>query len=129
MYNSKMSKQLIHKLEHDLGHFIIGELTKKQPSKKGSPEMYKYKGLGITPYKANKGNDQTLAIRIGSLEASFKVNTAEKCYGFLNPEEEHLVKIWLGQTDVYSQVKTLFKKQVRKKNIAIIPFDLEEFYT
>ena len=121
-------RKVLDKLEHDLSHFLIEEIVKTDHSKKGSPELYKYKGLNITPNHKVKGDEKVLAIRIGALEAQFKINSCEKCSGFLNPDDERLIKIWLGLNETNTQVKTLFISRVTKKTTPIIPFDLEEFF-
>ena len=122
-------RKILDKLEHDLSHFIIAEITKTDPSKKGSPELYKYKGLNITPNRKAKGDEKVVAVRIGALEAQFKINSCEKCSGFLNPDEERLIKIWLALNDTNAHMKTLFVNRVVKRTIPIVPFDLEEFYS
>jgi fido (protein-threonine AMPylation protein) len=40
-------RKILDKLEHDLSHFMISEMCKADPTKRGTPEMYKYKGLSI----------------------------------------------------------------------------------
>ena len=124
-----MSRKTLEKLEHDLGHYIISEITKTDPSKKSSPEIYKYRGLSITPNLGSKGEDKMVGVRIGALEAMFKINSGEKCAGFLNPDDERLIRIWMSQSDTLTLLKTLCVAQTTKKSVAIIPFDLEEFFS
>ena len=66
-------KKLIEKLENDLGHFLIAELCKSDPSKRSGGELYKYKGLSITIKSERKDQDKIISIRIGVFEADFKV--------------------------------------------------------
>ena len=122
-------QKAIDKLEHDLCHFLIGELCKKNPEKRGSPEMYRYKGLNIKLDPFSKAKEKTIFVRIGALEAEFKINSGEKNSGALSPEEEHLVRIWMGQSENNYLIKSVFNSNNSKKEIAIIPFDLEDYFT
>lgn len=122
------AQKIIGKLEHDLSHFLISEMCKNNPERRGSPEMYKYKGLNITADPNSKAQEKTISIRIGVLEAEFKINSCEKNSGCLAPEEERLIMIWMGQNENNYYLKQIFAKKTDKKEIAIIPFDLEEIF-
>ena len=122
-------KKVIEKLEHDLCHFMIGELIKNKPERRGSPEMYKYKGLSVIVDTLAKKEEKTVSIRIGALEAEFKIDSGAKNSGALAPEEEKIITIWLSQNEVNYYLKALFNVKTIKKEIPIIPFDLENFYT
>ena len=124
------TNKILAKLEQDLSFFMISEACKDDPSKRGSSEMYKYKGLAITTNEKSKDVDKVAAIRIGSLEAHFKIDTGDKVFGSLAPDDERMVKIWMSQSETTSRFNTVFSKSDNnKREIAIIPFDLEEFYS
>ena len=121
-------RKILDKLEHDLSHFLISEMCKADPTKRGTPEMYKYKGLNITADPKSRAYEKTVHIRIGALEAEFKINNAEKNSGCLAPEEERLIGIWMNQSDNYQNLRMIFANQKTKKEVPIIPFDLEIYY-
>lgn len=121
-------RKLVDKLEHDLCHFLISEICKSDPSRRGSPEMYKYKGLNITVDSKSKAREKTISVRIGALEAEFKIDSCEKNSGCLAPEEERLIMIWMGQNENNYNLKSIFTNNTSKKELTIIPFDLEEVY-
>jgi len=120
--------RILDKLEHDLSHFLIEEATKSDPSKRGSPEMYKYKGLNINADEKQRTQEKTVSIRIGALEAEFKIDSCEKNSGCLAPEDERLIKIWMAQSENNYNLRAIFGVAAIKKEIAIVPFDLENFY-
>lgn len=120
--------RILNKLENDLSYFLIQEACKNDPSKRGSSEMYRFKGLGLSVNDKDKSNDKIIAVRIGALEAQFKVESGDKVSGSLMPEDERLVKIWMGQSENSYQMRSIFLDSTEKKTIPIIPFDLEEFY-
>ncbi len=122
-------QKAIGKLEHDLCHFLIGEMCKNNPEKRGSPEMYRYKGLNIKLDPQSKAKEKTIFVRIGALEAEFKIDSCEKNSGALSPEEERLVMIWMGQSENNYLLKSVFNQGSSKKEISIVPFDLEEYFT
>ena len=103
------SKKIVEKLEHNLSHFLISEMCKKDPLKRGSAEMYKYKGLTIKIDKKSKASEKTVSIRIGALEAEFKIDSCDKNSGALSPEEERLIIIWLGKNENQHYLKSIFK--------------------
>lgn len=121
------SKGLV-KLEDDLSHFLISEACRKDPSKRGSSEMYKYKGLSISINDKEKDVDKLFSVQIGSLEAQFKIENGDKVSGGLVPDDEILVHIWASQSDVTSQLRMLFIKDEDEdiRAAAITPFDLED---
>ncbi len=121
-------QKIFSKLEHDLSHFLIGEMCKNNPEKRGSPEMYKYKGLNISADPDSTELEKTISVRIGVLEAEFKIDSCEKNSGALAPEEERLIMMWMGQNENNYLLKQIFVKQNTKKEIAIVPFDLEEYF-
>ena len=122
-------RRILDKLEHDLSHFMISEFCKKDPTKRGSAEMYKYKGLSIDVDPKSKEKDKVFSVRIGVLEAQFKIGSCDKTSGSLAPEDEKAIMLWLAQSDNSHQLMRVFQAGVKKKQIAIIPFDLEEYYT
>lgn len=122
------ARKILDKLEDNLCHFLIGELCKADPTKRGTPELYKYKGLSITADPKSRAQDKTVSIRIGVLEAEFKVDDCEKCSGCLSPDEERLIMLWLAKNEINTNIKTIFTRKVKNKKITIIPFDLENFY-
>ncbi len=121
-------QKIIGKLEQDLSHFLIGEMCKKNPEKRSSAEMYKYKGLNIKADPKSTLDEKTIFVRIGVLEAEFKVDSCEKNSGCLAPEEERLIMMWMGRSENHSYLRAIFNKKNDKKEIAIIPFDLEHIY-
>ena len=128
-YNFPMDvPKAISKLEHDLSHFLIGEMCKDSPERRGSPEMYKYKGLSIKVDPKSKALEKTIFVRIGVLEAEFKINSCEKNSGCLAPEEERLIMMWMAQNENNYLLKSIFNPKVAKKEITILPFDLEQFF-
>lgn len=122
-------RRILDKLEHDLSHFLISEMCKDDPTKRGSAEMYKYKGLSIDVDPKSKEKDKVFSVRIGVLEAQFKIGSCDKTSGSLAPEDEKAVMLWLSQSDNSHQLMRVFQGGVKKKQIAIIPFDLEEYFT
>jgi len=121
--------KIISKLEQDLSHFLISEVCKDDPSKRGTSEMYKYKGLGLSTNERSKDNNKILAVSIGPLEARFKIENGDKVSGNLSPEDERLVQMWMGQSENCTQLRSIFTTTKETKLVAIIPFDLEEYYT
>ena len=123
--------KLLTKLEQDLSFFMIQELCKKDPTKRGSSEMYRFKGLAINSNEKEKDKDKekTIKVRIGALEAEFKINSGDKVSGALAPEDERLVMIWMNKTENMSQIKQIFTvNDQNRKPISIVPVDLEEIY-
>lgn len=121
-------KKIIDKLEHDLSHFLISEMCKSDPMRRGSAEMYKYKGLSILVDPKAKTSEKTVSVRIGALEAEFKIDSCDKNSGALAPEEERLIMIWLGQNENQHYLKSIFTKNISKKELLIVPFDLENVF-
>lgn len=122
------SKKVLEKLENDLTHFLITEMCKKDPTKRTSGEMYKYKGMSINADVNSKKNDKTIFVRIGVLEAEFKLGSCEKCSGGLAPDEERLIARWMSSGDNETKLQAVFKQKPKKNKPFIIPFDLEHFY-
>ena len=52
--------------------------------------MYRYKGLNIKLDPQSKAKEKTIFVRIGALEAEFKIDSCEKNSGALSPDEERL---------------------------------------
>lgn len=121
-------KKYIEKLEQNLSHYMIEESTRKDPSRRGSPDMYKYKGLSLNIDLKAKNKEKTLKVRIGSLEAEFKINNGDKASGGLAPEDEKMVMLWLARNENASAFKAIFSSVVTKKELPIIPFDLEDVF-
>ncbi len=121
-------KRVLEKVEHDLSHFMISEMCKDNPELRGKPDMYKYKGLSVSADPDSKAKEKTISVRIGALEAEFKIETGDKNSGALAPYEENLVRIWILQGENSYNLKAIFNKSEEKKTIPIIPFDLEEFF-
>lgn len=121
-------KKIVEKLEHNLSHYLINEMCKSDPLKRGSAEMYKYKGLSIKVDSKSKAVEKTVLIRIGALEAEFKIESCDKNSGALTPEEERLIMIWLGKNENQYYLKSIFKPKTAKKELLIVPFDLENAY-
>ena len=121
-------KKYIEKLEQNLSHYMIEEACKKDPSRRGSPEMYKYKGLSLNIDLKAKNKEKTLKVRIGSLEAEFKINNGDKASGGLAPEDEKMIMLWLARNENTSAFKAIFSSVVTKKELPIIPFDLEDVF-
>ena len=126
--DNKENRKILDKLEDSLGHFLIGELCKADPSRRASPEMYKYKGLSINADPKQRTAEKTVSVRIGVLEAEYKIDSCEKNSGCLSPEEERLVSMWLSKTENNYKLKTIFQKKTSDLKLAIIPFDLEHYY-
>lgn len=123
-------KRILEKIEHDLSHFLINELSKSTPDLKGSSEIYKYKGLSVSANPKSTKDDKSISVRIGALEASFRINGGDKTSGALSPEEERLIYIWISRSENSHYLKSIFSKNSQKEDIvSIIPFDLEHFYT
>ena len=122
------NRKILDKLEHDLSHFMIQEMCKADPTKRGTPELYKYKGLSIDVDTKSKQKDKVVAVRIGVLEAEFKIGTCEKTSGSLNPADEKAIMLWMCQSDNSHQLMRVFARANAKKEIAIVPFDLENYY-
>ena len=122
-------RKIIDKLEHDLAHYLINELTKDDPSKRQSYEMYKYKGLTISANPRSKAQDKTVAVRIGSLEAEFKLGTGDKCNGSLAPAEERLVSIFFARSENASLARKIFDEADAVREVAIVPFELDDIFT
>lgn len=130
-YNIYMKKnRIVEKLESELSHYMIEETVKKDPSKRVSADIYKYRGLSLEADNDNKKADEnkTLSVKIGALEAEYKLTTGEKCGGSLYPEEERLVEEFFGRSDVSSRLHSIIAIQNNIKHMAIVPFDLEEIY-
>jgi len=128
-YNFFMiNKKLLSKLEDDLGHYLIDEFTKSDPTKRTSSEMYKYKGLAINPKEGSSADKKTILVRIGVLEAEFKIDNGSKTTGALSPEEERHVMLWITRSEVQTSLKSLFDSTKEFKAIPIVPFDLEKYY-
>lgn len=123
------AKKILDKLEDNLSHFLIGEMCKADPTRRGSPEMYKYKGLNITADPKSRAQEKTVSIRIGVLEAEFKIDDCEKNSGCLSPEEERLVMLWLAKSEINYNLKSIFVRKAGDMKMAIIPFDLEHYYS
>ena len=77
----------------------------------------------------SKAKEKTIFIRIGYLEEEFKIDSCEKNFGALSPEEERLVMIWLGQSENNYLLKSIFNQKISKKEISIVPFDLENYFS
>jgi len=123
------SKKVLLKLEQDLTHFLISEVCKADPSKRLSGEMYKYRGLNISVDQNSKKQEKTIFVRIGVLEAEFKIGSNEKCSGGLSTEEEKLVKKWMSSGDTATKLQNVFAAKKITQKPLIIPFDLEYFYS
>lgn len=122
------AKKVLNKLESDLSHFLISEMCKSDPTKRLSGEIYKYKGLGLKVDEQSKKQDKTIFVRIGVLEAEFKLGSCEKCSGGLSPEEEKLISYWMSSGDNESKLQMIFSQRKINTKPPIIPFDLECFY-
>lgn len=120
--------KIISKLEQDLTHFLIDEACKKDPTKRGSSEMYKYKGLSLDTNEKRKEAYKVLIVTMGALEAQFKIENGDKVSGNLAPDDERLIQMWMSRSENNMPIRSIFVKQYDKKTISIIPFDLEEFY-
>ena len=123
------SRKVLDKLEDSLCHFLISEMGKADPTKRGSPEMYKYKGLSISADPKSRAQEKTVSVRIGVLEAEFKIDDCEKNSGCLSPDEERLVMLWLAKSEVNYSLKSIFVRKAGDIKMDIIPFDLEHFYS
>ena len=122
------ARKILDKLEDSLCHYLIDEMCKSDPTKRSSPELYKYKGLSINVDPKSRAQEKTVLVRVGVLEAEFKIDTCEKNSGSLAPEEERLVKLWLAKSENNYNLKLIFTKNMSNVNMPIIPFDLEHFY-
>ena len=123
------SKKVLSKLEHDLTHFLITEMCKADPTKRTSGEMYKYRGLNISVDQNSKKVEKTIFVRIGVLEAEFKLGSCEKCSGGLALQEEKLIKKWMSSGDNNTKLQMAFTPRNVNQRPPIIPFDLEHFYS
>ena len=120
------NRKVLDKLEQELAHFMINEFCKKDPTKRGAAEMYKYKGLNIIADTKTRAKEKTVSIRIGALEAEFKVENGDKTSGALTPEEEKMIYIWMNQNETNYALRSIFgETKINKRHIKIIPFDLE----
>jgi len=70
--------------------------------------MYKYRGLNISVDQNSKKQEKTIFVRIGVLEAEFKIGSNEKCSGGLSTEEEKLVKKWMSSGDTATKLQNVF---------------------
>ena len=122
-------RKILDRLEHDLSHYMISELCKADPTKRGTAELYKYKGLSLDVDTKQKGEDKTFKVRIGVLEAEFKIGSGDKTSGSLSPEDEKAIMLWMGQSDHSHQLMNVFTTVKQRKVIGIVPFDLEEHYS
>lgn len=122
------ARKIVDKLEHDLSHYIISELCNADPTKRASSELYKYKGLSITVDPRSKKHEKTFSVRIGVLEAEFKVSSGEKVSGSLAPQEEKLVRFWMSQSDNGNLLRMIFEQNNARKEVPILPFDLEDVF-
>lgn len=122
------ARRIIDKLEHDLSHYIISELCNSDPTKRATSELYKYKGLGISVDTRSKKQEKTFSVRIGVLEAEFKISNGEKVSGSLAPEEEKLVRFWMSQSDNGNLLRMIFEQSGEKREIPILPFDLDDIF-
>ena len=75
-----------------------------------------------------KTKDKLISVRIGVLEAEFKIDSHEKNSGALAPQEEKLVALWLSKSENSHAIKRFFYRNIQAEKIAIIPFDLEHYY-
>lgn len=121
--------KILTKLEADLYHFMVSEFCKKDPSKRNSSELYKYKGLSLSVAKNANTQDKIIVVGIGALEAQFKVGSCDKISGNLSPDEEKIIQIWMGQPEVNGNINSAHMLgSAVKKQVAITPFDLEDYY-
>ena len=130
-YNDYMKKnRIIEKLEGELSRYMVEETVKKDPKKRVSADIYKYRGLSLDVNIDSKKDDdtKTLSVKIGALEAEYKLTTGEKCGGSLYPEEERLIEEFFGRSDVSGRLRSILTVQKNIKHMSIIPFDLEEVY-
>jgi len=123
------ARKILNKLESDLSFFMISEMCKSDPTKRLSGEIYKYKGLGLKADSKSKNQEKTIFVRIGVLEAEFKLGSGEKCSGGLSSEEEKLIQRWMCESDNTTKLQSIFSKMKNSNKPAIIPFDLEHFYS
>lgn len=121
-------KKALEKLEQSLSNFMIEEMCKADPTKRSTPEMYRYKGLSLNINTDEKTKDKLISVRIGVLEAEFKIDSHEKNSGALAPQEEKLVTLWLSKSENSHAIKRFFYRNIQAEKIAIIPFDLEHYY-
>lgn len=121
-------RKIIDKLEHDLSHYLISELTRKDPTKRQSYELYKYKGLSITADPKSKEHDKTIHVRIGVFEAEFKAENGDICSGSLDPVEERLISLWLSKSENLALVRRIFSENEVRRELSIIPFELDDVF-
>lgn len=121
-------KKILEKLEQSLSHYMIEETCRQDPTKRGTSEMYKYKGLSINVDTKAKTEEKTIKVRIGSLEAEFKINNGDKSSGGLAPEDEKMIMLWMVRSENSRAMRAMFAKNRIKKELPIIPFDLEDVY-
>ncbi len=121
-------RKIIDKVEHDLSHFLIDELTKDDPTKRMSYDLYKYKGLSILADPRSKAHDKTIKVRIGVLEAEFKISDGTKCSGSFAPHEEKLISMWLGRSENSALLRRIFADYTEKREVPIVPFGLEDVF-
>ncbi|MBQ7287646.1 MAG: hypothetical protein IJW73_07800 [Candidatus Gastranaerophilales bacterium] len=127
--DDKKAKRVLDHLEDDLSHFLIKERCKSDPTKRSSAEMYKYRGLSIILNPKSKRNEKTIFVRIGVLEAEFRLDSCEKNSGCLAPEDEKIVRRWLEQGDNSTKLNHVFEKRFFASDTPpVVPFDLESFY-
>ena len=118
----------ILKLEQDLSSLLIEEACKNDPSKRGTPEMYKYKGLSISTNEKSKDKTKVVTVSIGVLEARYKLENGDKISGNLAPEDERIIQIWLSKSENIAVLQSVFSALQQIRTIAIVPFDLEQYY-
>lgn len=123
------SKQHVAKLENDLTNYMINEVKRnKRRDPKAQLETYKYKGLSMNLDVGNAHKEKTLTVRIGALEAEFKVSTGEKASGGLMREDENMIIAWMKNIERKREILTVFTRLQNRRRVVIIPFGLEEFY-
>lgn len=122
------SKKIIEKLEHDLAHYLITEMCKVDPEKIDSPEVFRYKGLTITPSTVEGTLDKIIAIQMGSLEAQFSITSCEKVSGTLPIDDERNIMAWMKRKENTYDLRIIFDKDKLRRHAMIVPFDLEEPY-
>ena len=123
------SKKVLSKLEQDLSEYLVAEICQLDPSKRVSGDTYKYRGLNLFINPNDKKSEKTIFVRIGVLEAEFKLGTCEKCSGGLSPTEERLISKWMSSADNGVKLLSVFERVTNSQRPAIIPFDLEYFYS
>ena len=127
--DKKEANRILTKLEEDLSQFMIGEVTRGNPQKRNSPEAFVYRGLTISADpKKDKNSPEIISVRIGSMEADFKLN-GEKASGGLTPDEEFMIRLWMKQSDTSRKLMDIFAlDRKRRVQVKIVPFDLENMY-